>query len=63
MTPSYLHKLADDLEDGVTEDIWYDADDYNDHNKAATIAYVQQCMLAAANILRAQAYELDNPTK
>lgn len=44
-------EIAQVLETGARADIWYDADVYEDKNKAAFIERVQRAMVLAADIL------------
>ena len=50
-----LIRIADELESGPGADIWYDAHDYGDDDKAEEIEGLQMAMIDAARILRLRA--------
>lgn len=55
MTPQQIAEL---LERGAADDIWYAAEDYGETDTAAWIECVQQAMIYAARILRSLPHEV-----
>lgn len=50
----FARRIATELDNGATADIWYDALSYGDNDVADAITYTQEAMQTAARLLRAQ---------